>query len=134
MVTKNDTSSPSNMTTKNTNEASEMPRSPIRSMMLLEIYITHITTSHQLTTVVTNVPQSSGPTTTNYPISELWRPKMEESIPFATMPLQIFPLSNHQEKLILTADSTNHWWNIRLRANATSTGKLKHRRTNCCPP
>ncbi|CAH1428409.1 unnamed protein product [Lactuca virosa] len=91
------------MTTENTGEANETPRSPIRSMMPLEPYITPITTSHQSTTAVTNVPQFSGPTTPSIPMSELWRQTMEEPIPFATTPPQNFPLSNHQATSILSS-------------------------------
>ena len=97
-----------------------MSRSPNGSMMSLEPGITLVTTSHQSTIVVTNVPQSGSLKMISTPRSELWRPRLEELIAFANMVPQNFPLNNHQATLI--------------HINATSTGKPSCRRTNHQPP
>ncbi|CAH1426000.1 unnamed protein product [Lactuca virosa] len=90
------------MTTENTGEASETPRHPIRSMMSLKPDITPITTSYKSTTVVTNALHFGGPMKISTPMSELWRPRMEELIPFTNTPPQNFPLNNHQVTSILS--------------------------------
>ncbi|CAH1449478.1 unnamed protein product [Lactuca virosa] len=91
------------MTTENIDEASETPRSPIRTMMLLEPDIIPITTSRQSITSVTTAPQSGGPTTINTSISELWRLTMEELISSATTQPQTFQFTNHQTTSILSS-------------------------------